>query len=321
MAANIYNYGRDSSHHFTLPSKELIEKIARKAQRSNMGGAQLPEERALLHGSDPGGIRPWHDPESMVERRRRSKTPAEELGTPIARKEESVASQGKGQGKEEAMQREKEWQERVRLQMNNALARANNDGRLASALQEVSELRKKARGATRQNDADADAGSKCSASIVRRMPTTEAILAITATKRKRGQLKSDAVAKHAKSKEPETDNSQCMQGKDKGKGVAHQAQGKQQGGMLERECEGVQSAKQNSAIRGGLNADMHEKRGGSAIHDLSKRKVVTNMVLPIKVRRTTSQESKKENEAVRRIACSVSQSVKRHVPCTGVLGS
>ena len=44
----MYNYGRDCSHHFTLPSKELIERISRKAKRSNTGGALSLEDRALF---------------------------------------------------------------------------------------------------------------------------------------------------------------------------------------------------------------------------------------------------------------------------------
>lgn len=58
-------------------------------------------------------------------------------------------------------------------------------------------------GDARQHQVDtAGDGSKGGASTSRKMPTTEAIIASIATKRQREQLKTDAVAKHAKQYEP-----------------------------------------------------------------------------------------------------------------------
>lgn len=51
--------------------------------------------------------RPWHDLESMANRRRRSKAIAEELGAPIARQEQNEANEGAGQEKEDAVENEK----------------------------------------------------------------------------------------------------------------------------------------------------------------------------------------------------------------------
>ena len=117
-----------------------------------------------------------------------------------------------GEGSAMATNTGNKGQERIRLQARGVMAKAKEVGRLANALHAVCEMRGKKGDAARHQPSSTNDGSKGNASNVRRMPTIAAIIAVTATKRKRDQLKIDAEVKQAKKAEPQAENTQCTHG-------------------------------------------------------------------------------------------------------------